>query len=210
MLERTAASYKAEGTDVCKDPLVMLACTVDPESSSCPAACKSGSTEPGTPSDPNYDVKAGDMEASLKSSKGGDIPYEVSSLSVGTYKFIASNSDDINISSLTFKQTGYGSNNTVTGIALFINGQRVSKVRDVNLNRETTLSFTNTYILKKGSSIDIEVRATLGGSNAAGQQFALELTQVNSSAENVKISSAATETFKVVNTPAVAVKFDNR
>jgi hypothetical protein len=51
--------------DICKDPLVMLACAL--ETADCPAACKGESTDDGStvdPNDPTYEVKAGDLDVS--------------------------------------------------------------------------------------------------------------------------------------------------
>jgi hypothetical protein len=187
------ADDEYEGLD-CEEILAVVC--EDEDSAECKAAqdiCK----DKEDAEDPTYEVKAGDLSVSLKSATGGDVPQGVS-VKVGTYTLKASGSD-INIAGLTFEQAGYGKDETIAGLALFVNGQRVSKVKDVNPNKSATLSFTTSYDLKKGDSLKVDLYAIVGaGSGATNTQFALKLKEISSSAEDTSLDLANTNTFKVL------------
>jgi hypothetical protein len=192
MLMRADEDY--EGLD-CEEILAVVC--EDEDSAECKAAqeiCKANGNDKD---DPAYEVKAGDLSVSLKSATGRYIPQGVA-VKVGTYTLKASGSD-INIAGLTFEQAGYGKDDTLTGIALFVNGQRVSKVKNIDPNKSATLSFTTSYDLKKGDSLKVDVYALVGvGSGATNTQFALKLKEISSSAEDTSLDLANTDTFNVL------------
>lgn len=94
---------------------------------------------------------------------------------------------------------------------MFINGERVTKIKDINLDDELTLGFTNSYVIKAGSSVEIAVHASvLNSSGVNGQQFKIKLVSVDSSAEDVEYDSNLTsDTFKVVNTANAVLEWDD-
>ena len=141
----------------------------------------------------------GNLDVSLKSSVGGDIPYGISSLPVATYKFTAD--EDVSLNSLTFKQLGFGNANTIDKIALFINGARVSK--SVNIDDEATLNLTNSYEIKAGETVNVEVHAAITAA-ASGSQFSLKLLNVESSAKDVSYATNLTSATYTVLTFANA------
>ena len=168
-------------------PEEMVACVREDDIAACLAAC-TGNEEEEEPTDPE-EVKAGTLNVTVKSEEGGDIPYGISALPVATYTLKATD-EDINISSLVFSQVGYGSDDTIVDAALFIDGQRVSKatVNDINLNKDKTINLTSAYTVKAGKSVDIQLKVAVRNSYAA-EQFAIELKNVNSTAEKVKLPS---------------------
>ena len=72
MLQR--ADEDGATTNVCKDPLIMLACALD--SDDCPAQCKEGRKDGEDPENPYYEVKAGDLNVALKSAKESSSSWE--------------------------------------------------------------------------------------------------------------------------------------
>ncbi len=184
----------------------LLACITADDYDACIAAC-SGDEEEET--DP-VEVKIGKLNATIANAGvGGDIPHSITALPVVTYKFTAD--EDINITALTLEQVGFGDDDAILGAALFIDGKRVSNVRNLNINTKRVLNLSKAYTVKKGGSVDIEVRATVGNSWAANQQFAVKLTEVNSSAKDTVLASNLTSnTFKIVGTEAATLAFDNR
>jgi len=176
----------------------LLKCLTADDYDACVAACSNEAEEEQDPEE----VKAGTLNVTMKSEEGGDVPYGISALPVVTYTLKAAD-EDINISSLVLSQAGYWKNATITNAALFIDGQRVSKAKDIDLNKNATINLTNAYTLKAGKSVNIEVRVTLWWAGAAGDQFALKIEWVESSAEKTNLPSNVTSnTFKVVNTSA--------
>jgi hypothetical protein len=167
-------------------------------------------------SDPSYvapvteeptEVKVGKLNVSMSNAGiGGDVPHSITALPVVTYKFTAD--EDINITALTLEQVGFGTNNTLTNAALFIDGKRVSSPRNLDINTKRVINLSNAYTVKKGGSVDIEVRATLG---TASEQFAVRLTEVNASAKDIVLASNLTSnTFKIVGTQAATLTFKDK
>jgi hypothetical protein len=67
------------------------------------------------------------------------------------------------------------------------------------------LNLTNAYTIKAGKSVDVELRVT-NTSSATAQQFNISLSNVNSSAEKVKLpSNVKSNTFKLLATDTVAL-----
>ena len=162
----------------------LLACVTADDYDACIAAC-SGEEGEEEEQDPE-EVKAGTLNVTMKSEEGRDIPNGISALPVVTYTLKAAD-EDINISALVLSQAWYGTNWTITNAALFINGQRVSKAKDLDLNKDATINLTSAYTVKAGKSVDIEVRVTVWAT--PNEQFAVKLQWVESSAEKTKLPS---------------------
>jgi len=183
----------------------LLACILADDYDACIAAC-SGTEDPTDP----VEVKLGKLNVTMANAgMGGDIPNSITALPVVTYKFAAD--EDISITALTLEQVGFGTDDTITNAALFIDGKRVSNLRDLNINTKRVINLSSAYTVKKGGSVDIEVRVTVNNSGVASQQFAVKLTDVASSAANLNLSSSLTSsTYKVVGTVAATLTFDDR
>ena len=117
MMMRADDSYSPDTTEGCTAE-ELLACITADDYDACIAAC-SDVEEPEEPTDPE-EVKAGTLNVTMTSEKGGDLPNLVSSLPVATYTLKAVD-EDINVTSIVVKQGGYGSATTISGAALFIN-----------------------------------------------------------------------------------------
>ena len=183
----------------------LLACFNADDYDACIAACSNEGPE--EPTDPE-EVKAGTLNVTMTSEKGGDTPNGTSSLPVVTYTLKAAD-EDINITSLVVEQKWYGTDNTIDGAALFINGQRVSKIKNLDIDKEVSLNLTTAYTVKAGKSVDIELRvSTPVAATSNTDQFTVKLVDVTSSAEKVKLPSNTTSNvFKLVwtNTASITV-----
>ncbi len=182
----------------------MVACALAEDTDACLAAC-TGDEEDNT--DPE-EVKAGTLTVTMTSEKGGDTPNGTSSLPVATYTLKAAD-EDINITSLVVEQKWYGTDDTIDGAALFINGQRVSKIKNLDIDKEVSLNLTTAYTVKAGKSVDIELRvSTPVAATSKTDQFTIKLVDVTSSAEKVKLPSNTTSNvFKLVwtNTASITI-----
>jgi hypothetical protein len=110
-LQRTEANVEElKEEDSCKDPLVMLACAL--ETDECPAACKGEKSDPN-PDDPNYEVKAGDMDFTISNYSSS----VVSVPSVGTVIFanidLKANKDSVRLREVTLERVGLGNKNDI-------------------------------------------------------------------------------------------------
>ena len=179
----------------------MVACALADDTDACLAACTGNEEEEQDPEE----VKAGTLKVTMTSEKGGDIPNWSSSLPVATYTLKATD-EDINITSLVFEQKGYGSNSTITSAALYIDGQRVSKLpKDLDLNKKVTINLRSSYTIKVGKSVDVELRVATDVAPST-EQFSVDLVEVNSSAEKVSMPSNTTSNiFKLVGTDTASV-----
>ena len=202
MMMRADDSYSPDTTEGCTAE-ELLACITADDYDACIAAC-SDVEEPEEPTDPE-EVKAGTLNVTMTSEKGGDLPNLVSSLPVATYTLKAVD-EDINVTSIVVKQGGYGSATTISGAALFINWARVSKVKDLDLSKEVTINLTNAYTVKAGKSVDVELRVSNNDALLATDQFTVEIVDVNSSAEKVKLpTNTVSNIFKFVGTPTATL-----
>jgi len=196
----------------------ILACTLG--TSACPAECKD------TPVAENAN---GSLSVKLAASAGADVPYGIPSLEVATYKFTAD--EDVRIDSLVLERVGYSSVDTLTSTSLFINGGRVSKVTGkFNSDDQVTATITNGYTVKAGETVEIAVNVAIAGktvsSNAtynasgvmltatgyaspAGDQFAIKIDSVGSTAKDVNLGSVTSDTFKVLDKANVAIDYKN-
>ncbi len=186
-----------EGTTpaVCSTPENVLSCSLGLDT--CPTECKT--TEVNT---------NGNLDVSLRSSVGGDVPYGVSSLAVATYKFTAS--EDIRLDNVVIKRAGYFTATNVPSAALFLNGGRISKVANFSSSSdEATLTITNGYQMKAGETVEFAVHVMLGiVSNT--DQFNITVKGIGSTAKDVNLADNLTSaTYKVVTTAAATLTADD-
>ena len=169
----------------------LLACVTADDYDACIAAC-SDTEEPEEPTDPE-EVKAGTLNVTMTSANGGEMVNNVSALPIATYTLKAVD-EDIDINWIVVKEVWYTT--AITNYALFINGVRVSKLKSNSaLDKESTINLTQAYTVKAWKSVDIELRASTTGAVSDG--FAVEIVDVNSSAEKVKLpSTVKSNTFK--------------
>jgi hypothetical protein len=183
MMQRAAGE---ETPATCDTPENQLSCSLGLDT--CPAECV-------TPVDAN-----GNLDVSMTSSNGGDIPYGISSLPAATYKFVAD--QDIRIDSIIIKRQGYFDSTTLEKAALFMNGGRISKEASFSSTTdEATLTIANGYEVKAGETVEFTVHLTIqNDATTAGEQFNIKLLSLDSTAEDVNLASNLTsETFKIVN-----------
>ena len=176
MMMRSDDSYTP--TEGCSAEELLKCLTAD-DYDACVAACSSEAEEEQDPEE----VKAGTLKVTMSSEKGWDTPNGTDSLSVATYTLTATD-EDINITSLVVEQKWYSTDAAVSAAALFIDWQRVSKVKNLDIDKEVSLNLSSAYTLKAGKSVDIELRvSTPLKATSASEQFAVELVDVTSSAE---------------------------
>lgn len=188
MLMMMRADADAETPEICETPENQTACSLGLDS--CPEECMDDEDD--------NEVKAGNLAVSLEASEGWDVPEGISSLEVATYTFEAGD-EDVTLDAVTFEQLWYGDSSTLDGAALFIDGARVSKVSDFNTDDEVTLNLTNSYEVKAGESVEIALHVAVAA-DAGDDQFSIDLTAVNSSAEDVDMDDdLASETYNVLN-----------
>jgi hypothetical protein len=172
---------------ICEEAANVISCSLG--LSTCPSECVTNV------------VTNGNLDISMKSSNGGDIPYGISSLPVVTYKFTAD--EDVRLDSVIIKRQGYFTSSTLESAALFLNGGRISKVATFSsTSDEATLNIANGYEIKAGETVEFTVHVTVANdSNAAGKQFSIKLLSVGSTAKDVNLASNLTsDTFKIVST----------
>jgi len=196
MLQRASGTTTTPTT--CSTAENILACTLG--TSACPAECKD------TPVAENAN---GTLSVKLATSNGMDVPYGIPSLEVATYKFTAT--EDVRIDSLVLDRIGYSDSSTLDGISLFINGGRVSKVTGkFNSDDQVTATITNGYTVKAGETVEIAVHAAISTSSAvAGDQFAIKIDSVGSTAKDVNLGSVTSDTFKVLDKANASISYAN-
>lgn len=196
MLQRASGSTTTPTT--CSTAENILACTLG--TSACPAECKD------TPVAENAN---GTLSVKLATSNGMDVPYGIPSLEVASYKFTAT--EDVRIDSLVLTRLGYSSSSTLDGVSLFINGGRVSKVTGkFNSDDQVTATITNGYTVKAGETVEIAVHAAIANNvNVAGDQFAIKIDSVGSTAKDVNLGSVTSDTFKVLSKANASIAYSN-
>ena len=181
----------------------LLACITADDYDACIAACSDAEEEE---EEEEQEVKAWTLNVTMKSAEGGEITNGGSSVSVVTYTLKATD-EDININALVLEQKWYSVN--AMDAALFINWARVSKVKPLKLDDKVTYNLSNSYTVKAGKSVDVEVRVSTIW-NTVTEQFSVNLNSVDSSAETTKLpSNTRSNTFKLVGIKTAQITFDN-
>jgi hypothetical protein len=158
-----------------------------------------GETSTGT----NTSVKAGDLEVTLNptSPASATVPGAISGLPVAKFDFTAG-STDVKITSVTLKRVGLSKAATLTALALFNESGRISKAKDDTQNNNTEAYITldnGGVVVKAGSTMTITVVADVATkTTTSGDEFAIQLLSVESSAANVDgLSNLVASTMKV-------------
>jgi hypothetical protein len=196
MLQR--ADEKGTTTDVCKDPLVMLACALD--SDDCPAECKA-SDEKDDDGDTTV-VKAGNLEVSVS-----DYSSAVKSApSVGTVIFNAvdfESSESITVNSIQLERIGLSSRSDIKGVWFEKDGVQISSKGNVSTDSKITLNFNKGFMVKSNESLDLVVEL----SGSIGSEIAFRFIDLNSSAKNVSFNNKTTTTYRTTSYEVAKIDF---
>jgi hypothetical protein len=129
------------------------------------------------------------------------VPYNASSVKVGTVKLTAGTSD-VTVSSVVVSRSGLGPVTDISSLVLAQNGSNVSDSRTMSTSSQTaTLKFTTPLMLKAGSSAMVDILVNLNGASNSQHQFAV--TTVN--ALNGATVSGLPVTLGLLNTTSYGV-----
>ena len=159
-----------------------------------------GTTSTGTTDTPVV-VKAGDLNVALAASTPAatTIPANVSGIIVAKFDLTAG-SNDISVNSIKLKRVGLGNTDTLSALALSTADGRISKSKNENSSDDTVdFALSSALVVKAGSTITVNVLASVPAiaTNAGGDEFAIQLLSVGSSAANVNMGSVVGNTMKV-------------
>lgn len=135
------------------------------------------------------EVQQGNVTLSLVGSASASyVPYNASSIKVGTVKVTATGGD-VTVTSLVIAKSGLGLTNGIDSVQLASNGIALTDARGVSSSSQTaTPRFNTPLMLKKGQSIDLDVLVSLKDevTNANSQyQFAVAGINVANVTTNV-------------------------
>ncbi|EKD66657.1 MAG: hypothetical protein ACD_49C00025G0001 [uncultured bacterium (gcode 4)] len=166
-----------------------------------------GTTTDTPPAD--ISVKAGDLNVALAASTpaAADLPASAEGVVVAAFDATAG-SADITIASVKLTRKGLGAGASVDNVALFANGTRVSKAKSFNSSDDTAdVVLSPALVVKAGSTVTLIAKVT---TTATAGTFAVELTDVASSAVTVKGTKVIGASFEVKTSPtATAVTIDD-
>lgn len=198
MLQR--ADEEGTTTDVCKDPLVMLACALG--SDDCPAECQDDDGDDGDDGEDRPEAK-GDLDVSVDdySSSVKSIP------ATGTVIFnqIAfDSSETIEVYSISLSREGLSSKSDIKGIWFEKDGVRISGKGSLSTDGTTTVNFNNGFKVKSDEVLDLVVQLEA----SVGAEIAFKITDVDSSAKNLSISKKVTSTYRTAAYEVGSLEFD--
>ncbi|MDD2565975.1 MAG: hypothetical protein PHZ26_03465, partial [Candidatus Gracilibacteria bacterium] len=164
-----------------------------------------GTTSTGTTGDTGTVVKAGDLAITLSPSSPSsvDLPASAEGVAVAAFDLTAG-SADISVNAIKLTRKGLGASNAVSDVALFANGTRVSKAKSFNSSDDTAdVVLSPSLVIKAGSTVTLIAKVT---TNATAGTFAVELTDVTSSALNIIGTKVIGSSFEVkASVPATVV-----
>jgi len=102
---------------------------------------------------------------------------------------------DVTLSSLDLESTGYGDSSNIDNIAIYKNGIKVSRERNV-VDSKVTLDFYPALVVKAGETMKFVVSAKIALASDTGDSYGLRLVGVNSSAKNVAGAPLASNLLK--------------
>ncbi len=113
--------------------------------------------------------------------------------------------NDINITNIELLRKGQSDKDTLEGVALLLeNGERLTNVKNEDSEGYVKLSIKGGYTLKAGESVTFDIIVNVwdsynadGSDRAASDTFQFVVSEVNSSAADVEITTAASELYTV-------------
>lgn len=166
-----------------------------------------GTTSTGTTDTPI--VKAGDLNVNLAASTpmAADLPASAEGVAVAAFDLTAG-SNDVSVAAIKLTRKGLWAGASVDNVALFANGTRVSKAKSFNSSDDTAdVVLSPALVVKAGSTVTVVAKVT---TTATAGTFAVELTDVASSAVNLKGAKVIGNSFEVKSSPtATAVTIDD-
>ncbi|MDO4713250.1 MAG: hypothetical protein Q4B28_00915 [bacterium] len=203
MLQR--ASEGATKDAQCKDPVIMLACTLGSET--CPANCKGEDK----PTDPKVNTGAeakGDLSVTI-----ADFSATVKTAPKGIFvankvKFAVT--ENVNLESLTLKRTGLSTRTDIEKVWLERNGIAVTNAATVGSDGIVVLNFKNnkTLVTTDAKTQEFDLVIQLKADAATGNEVAFELADAKSTAKNLTIRGVTT-TYRIAGYKVVELKVDD-
>jgi hypothetical protein len=147
------------------------------------------------PSDSNGTARA---VLSPATPNGETVPGGVS-LPVASFNFTAT-TEAVVLDSLTFARVGLGSNEAISRLSIFVDGQVVTKPRSFNSDfRAEFNTFTSPVVIPAGSTVKIDVYGKVGTvADASNQEFAIQLVDFTTNGGEDKVTLPLTaNTFRV-------------
>ncbi|MGP1583153.1 MAG: hypothetical protein ACTTH6_02925, partial [Candidatus Altimarinota bacterium] len=161
--------------------------------------------------DDKKETTTGNVTASsVGSATAQYVPYNASSVKVGTLKLTADNKGDVRVTSVVISRSGLGEVRGIDSIQLAQNGLAVTDARSMSTSSQsTTLRFNTPLVLKAGTSVDLDVLASMvnPANNAdalpyQNNQHQFTVTQVNTTSGT---AAGTPVTLGLVNTTSYKV-----
>ena len=195
MLMRADMDYLDGGSNICKDPLIMLACALD--TPDCPAQCKDdGETIERPEAKGNLDVSVLDHSTSIRS-----VPMQ------GTVIFNSirfNSSESVTVYSINLERFGLSNRQTARAVWFEKDGVAVSSRGSVSSDGTVSLNFNRGFVVKSNETLDLVVELN---DTQAGSEIAFRFTGVDSSAKNVTFR-AETSMYRTANYQVAELTFD--
>ncbi len=139
-------------------------------------------------------------ELSADTPVGGDLPLIAEGVSVLAVD-VTAGSEDVSISSVDLKRTGFGAASAVDGAAVFADGERVSKYKTFNSNDEAVLTFSPALNVKAGETTTLVVKVNAEDDTG---EFAISLENITASS-TVEAATIVSDTFEVKSATAAVL-----
>jgi len=182
----------------CKDPMVAIACALNPLDNACPVECRDIEDE--------NEVKAGSLKVSLNSDSLSDwteVP------STGTVRFAVvdfkASSDDVSLKSVEISKMGLATIPSSTRVRFEKDGIRISGKAAFTSEWKAVMSFAPAYDVKAWDTATLDLYVELWTS--AGQDFQFESTEIDSTAEDMN-GDFTTPKLRTANYTVAPVTFD--
>jgi hypothetical protein len=130
----------------------------------------------------------GNLEVSVSSKNpvGDTVPKGAVGV-VMTSVDLTAKDDDVTVENLTILHEGFGSSDDITGVYGVINGERVTRKRTLDSQTTTaTVRFSKPLVIKKGSTVTLDIAADILSTAATSGEHALTLEVQNDVFSNAK------------------------
>lgn len=201
MLQRSTETI-TKGDALCKDPVVVLACTLG--SANCPSACKTTEGVNNTGNTNTFSgVKAGDLSIALNATNGTtSIPNDGV---VKVAELTLTSSQDVQLQSLNVTRVGLSNNE---GLKVWIekDGRRISSSSSFFGDSKANIVFNGGYVVKKNEKLDLVISLDKA-KVAAGSELAFRISDVASSAQNTTVSPDTTGIYRTTTYAVTSLSF---
>lgn len=200
MMQRADEEWVAT-PEVCKDPMVAIACALNPEDDACPVECRDVEDDDYTEV-VEWDW---DLDISDASSLAAWTTLPVAAwINVGSFELEAS-ADDVIVNSVTLNHMWVWARTDIASVTLFANGQRISKSREISSEDKVELNLNAPFTVKKWSTETFDIVITTAAA-AWEHYFVVNSTDIASNAKDVN-GKVTTPMFKTSTTNAGKLTF---